>query len=198
MTITKKIIAATLAVSTLTGAQAPTFTAAIGTAVAVSAITATPAEAAVVCRDEPIDTRGSKSRMFQYQPMKKKGLFGKCRKAGSVREIKMLIPRLPAGVKRTGSSRMNQPNGCSGGGIKGRRLFHAACNAHDICYQSLGVPKFKCEDMFLSNMLKISKHGPIGSRVKATAFVSAVGVGARSNYNDGQAWARRNYTAPSH
>lgn len=202
--IAKKIIAATLAFSTLTGTQTLTVTTAAGTAFAVSAISATPAEAAVICRDEPIyttaNTSGEDARYFWYQPMKKSGIFGKCKKAGSPKSIKMLVPRLAAGVKRkpNGVHRFNRGmDGCSKGGKRGVRLFHAACIAHDICYSSLGVPKFKCEDLFLSNMLKISKHGPIGTRVKALSYTTAVGVAGHGPYRDGQGWAARNYTSSS-
>jgi len=127
--------------------------------------------------------------------MKKSGLFGKCKKNGSIKKIKMLVPSLPRGVKKVGNSRMGQANGCSGGGSRGRILFHAACNAHDICYSTPGAAKFKCEDMFLQNMLKISKHGPVGSRVKAVSFTTAVGVGLRAHkgYAQGQAFAKNNY-----
>lgn len=156
-------------------------------------LTAGSAEAGLICKDEPIDTTSSSSRMFKYQPMKKSGIAG-CVKDGPVKEIKMLIPRLPSGTVKTGHSRMTRADGCSGGGKTGRRLFHAACNAHDICYASLGVSKFKCEDMFVNNMLKIAKHGPVGSRTKALAFATAVGVGGHSSYDNGQAWAKDNYS----
>ncbi len=169
------------------------------TAVPMVALNSTSAEAALVCRDQPINTThltGSKaSRYFHYQPMKKSGLFGKCEKAGPVKKIKMLVPRLPKGVKRVGKSRWNQTDGCSGGGVSGRTLFHAACNAHDICYRTLGTSKYKCENMFLENMLKIAKHGPVGSRTKALAFVTAVGTAVRAHdaYASGQNFARSNY-----
>jgi len=191
---TVKNVAATalLATTAIAGTTAISTTAVITTA-ALSATYSSTAEAALVCRDQPINTRGSKSRHFKYQPMKKSGLFGKCKKNGSPRTIKMLIPRLPRGVKKVGASRMNRADGCSGGGTRGRILFHAACNAHDICYSTPGVAKFKCEEMFLANMLKIAKHGPVGSRVKALSFTTAVGVAAHSSYRSGQAFAKRNY-----
>jgi len=36
-------------------------------------------------------------------------------------------------------------------------------------------------------MLKISKHGPVGSRVKAMSFVAATATFAHSHYRSGQA-----------
>ncbi len=179
--------------------QIAAITAVAITAMPMVALNSAPAEAGVVCRDEPIDTThltGTKeARYFYYQPMQRTGFLGlgACIKAGPVKKIKMLVPRLPKGVKRVGKSRWNRSDGCSAGGARARRIFHAACNAHDICYSSLGVSKFKCEDMFLENMLKIAKHGPVGSRVEALAFVTATGVAARSSYTNNQNWAKNNY-----
>jgi len=194
-TFSLKNFSATTALSALAfiGTTALSTTSVITTAAVLSMTHSSTAQAALICRDEPINTRGSKSRYFKYQPMKKSGVFGKCKKAGGVKRIKMLVPSLPSGVKRVGASRMSRADGCSGGGTRGRILFHAACNAHDICYASPGASKFKCEDMFLQNMLKIAKHGPIGSRVKALAFTTATGVVAHSSYNNGQVFAKRNY-----
>ena len=193
-----KIFSATTVLSALAfiGTTTLSLPSVVTTVAVLSIMHPSTAEAKVICRDEPIDTRKSKSRYFKYQPMKKKGLL-KCIKAGKIKKIKMLIPRLPKGVKliKGGTSRMKGVDGCSGGGVRGRTLFHAACNAHDICYRSLGTPKFKCEDMFLQNMLKISKHGPVGSRVKALSFTTAVGVGIRAHkaYKHGQRIAKKNY-----
>jgi len=191
---------AVLAVSAFIGTTALSTTTVVTTTAVISMTHSSTAEAALVCRDQPVDTRHLKhprqGRYFYYQPMKKKGVFGKCKKAGGVTKIKMLAPRLPSGVKLKsgGLSRFDRmSDGCSGGGTRGRKLFHAACVAHDICYSSMGVPKFKCEDLFLANMLKISKHAPVGSRVKALSFTTAVGVAARSHYAKGQNWAKRNY-----
>ena len=194
---------AVLAVSAIAGTTAVSTTTVATTAVAVLSVThSTPAEAALICRDRPIDTRHLKytqsARYFHYQPMKKRGVFGKCKKAGGVKKIKMFVPSLASGIKKLsgGKSRFTRGGDCSGGGVKGRRLFHAACVAHDVCYASRGVSKSKCDAMFLKNMLKIAKHGPIGSRVKAGSFVTAVVVAHRQSgkgYNFGQNWAKNNY-----
>ena len=196
-TFSLKNFSATTALSTLAfiGTTALSTTSVVTTAAVLSMTHSSTAEAALVCRDVPINTTNSKSRYFKYQPMKKSGVFGKCKKAGGIKKIKMLVPSLPRGTKKVGTSRMKETDGCSGGGQRGRVLFDAACNAHDICYRTLGASKFKCEDMFLQNMLKISKHGPVGSRVKALSFTTAVGVGLRAHnaYANGQAWAKRNY-----
>jgi len=198
---TIKSLAATavLATSAIAGTTAISTSAVITTA-ALSATYSSTAEAALICRDQPIDTRRSKfkesARYFKYQPMKKSGVFGKCKKAGGVKKIKMLVPRLARGVKKVGASRWTRGGDCSGGGIRGKRLFHAACVAHDVCYASLNVSKSKCDAMFLKNMFKIAKHGPVGSRVKAGSFATAVIAAYRQSgkgYNFGQNWARANY-----
>ena len=203
ITHTIKSLAATavLATSAIAGTVAISTSAVITTA-ALSVTYSSGAEAALVCRDQPIDTRGQKfkesARYFKYQPMKKSGLFGKCKKAGGVKKIKMLVPRLASGVKKIAGkkSRYTKGGDCSGGGVRGKRLFHAACVAHDVCYASLNVSKSKCDAMFLKNMFKIAKHGPIGSRVKAASFATAVIAAVRQagkGYNHGQNWAKSNY-----
>lgn len=203
-TFSLKHFSATTALAALTfiGTTAISTTSIVTTAAVLSLTHASTAEAALVCRDQPIDTRSDLNprtgRIFKYQPMKKSGLFGKCKKAGSIKKIKMLVPRLPRGVKlkSNGLSRFNaSTDGCSGGGFRGKRLFHAACVAHDICYKTPGAAKFKCEDMFLANMLKISKHGPVGSRVKALSFTTAVGASIRGHkaYKNGRVFANKHY-----
>ena len=200
-TIQNVSASAVLAVSAIAGTTVISTTTIATTAVAVLSVTqSAPAQAALICRDKPVNTSNKKytekARYFHYQPMKKKGVFGKCKEAGGVKKIKMLVPRLARGVKKVGESRWTRGGDCSAGGSRGKRLFHAACVAHDVCYASLNVSKLKCDDMFLNNMLKIAKHGPIGSRVKATTFATAVVAAYRQSgkgYKFGQSWARKNY-----
>ena len=60
------------------------------------------------------------------------------------------------------------------------------------CYSYFG---YQNEDIFFKNMLKISKHGPVGSCVKALSFTTAVGFTLRSHnrYAQGQTFAKNNY-----
>jgi len=187
-TRTVKNVAATtvVAMSAIAGTTAVSTTA-IVTTVALSATYSSTAEAALICRDQPKDTRSDLTARtgvnFKYQPMKKSGgLFGKCKKNGGIKTIPMSIPaslQLP----RIHSWRSD---GCSAGGIKGKRLFHAACVAHDVCYATNGVSKFTCEKLFRKNLKIIASHGPVGSHVKAESFFTAVGVAGHSSYRKGQ------------
>ena len=195
---THKIAAAAIAVTALAGSMAATTTAVVTTNAALSIMMTTTAEAKVICRDKPRDTRTDlTSAVFEYQPRVRKGLV-RCKNSGPVRKIQMLLPQLPRGAKpsfdlvRRGLSTpkhngFNKPNGCNDPmGKRGKKLFHAACVAHDICYRTPGAPKRMCEIMFRKNMLTISKHGPVGSRVKALSFVAATATFAHKHYRRGQ------------
>jgi len=191
--IMKKFAVATLSLSALAGSTAITVTAVTTTTAVISLATPSAAQAKVICRDKPVDVRHDlHSAIFKYQPRERKGLV-RCKDDGPVRSIQMLLPPLPPGarpsfdkVRRGLSKHGYAPDGCSGGGKRGRELFHAACVAHDICYRTTGTPKRQCEVLFRKNMLTIAKHGPVGTRIKALAFVTAVSTAGHRSYNQGQ------------
>ena len=82
-------------------------------------------------------------------------------------------------------------DGCSGGADFDRRRFRAACNEHDKCYASTGVPKGVCDANFLGNMYYICDNHYFGScKIDADAFFAAVVVAGGSAYNNGQQWGR--------
>lgn len=191
--VVKQLAVATFSLGTLAGSMAITASAVTTTTAALTLATSSTAEAKVICRDEPVDVRHDlHSAVFKYQPRKRKGLV-RCKDDGRVRSIQMLLPPLPPGARpsfdnvRRGLSKHGYgPDGCSGGGKRGRKLFHAACVAHDICYRTAGTPKRQCEVLFRKNMMTIAKHGPVGTRVKALAFVTAVSAAGHKSYNSGQ------------
>jgi len=163
---TRKIAAAAIAVTTLAGSIAATTPAVVTTNVALSIMMTTTAEAKVICRDKPENTMSDlTSAVFEYQPRARKGLV-RCKNAGPVRKIKMLLPPLPRGAKpsvdlvRRGLSTPKhngfiKPNGCNDPmGKRGKTVSRSMCGArhllpntwHAKAYLRNFVPQEHAED----------------------------------------------------
>tara|TARA_R110002096_G_scaffold233499_1_gene423546 strand:- start:796 stop:1194 length:399 start_codon:yes stop_codon:yes gene_type:complete len=72
--------------------------------------------------------------------------------------------------------------------------FRDSCRQHDLCYDTLGASKERCDDEFLANMLAASEDSkrPKAARRKARLlywFVSKLGQGA---FDSAQELARNN------
>jgi hypothetical protein len=88
-------------------------------------------------------------------------------------------------------------DGCSGGAAADRGRFLAACNEHDICYSTLGMPKIDCDELFWENMHDICDHdGDVFCEVGADAFYLFVvhdpNGRVQQGYEWNQEWAEKN------
>ena len=82
----------------------------------------------------------------------------------------------------------NEPNGCGGKvGINAGRLFDA-CDAHDICWGTLGSSRRKCDMQFLAEMVsECSRHSAIEQSfclAIATSFYNFVSSSRGTSFYD--------------
>lgn len=99
---------------------------------------------------------------------------------------------------------LERANGCSVPvpGVKDfyNTAFQAACDLHDICYDTIGTTQEKCDSQFYDNLLALCGLPGIGKNfytaclVNAKAMWLAVSTAAKANFTDGQKWASVNCT----
>ena len=62
--------------------------------------------------------------------------------------------------------------------------FRSSCSTHDLCYETIGKTRYRCDMDLLNNLRDACSIDPI-CNLEAAAFHEAVSIGGKDNYNEG-------------